>query len=268
LVSIRYQSSTDISGSLKVQLVTHHHHRRLHQCRATCRRSREQRRRHPHPPRSTAASTSPRHSLPSLSRLSWLNPRRCCRCPMQLTTARPLRAPPLPLRLHTAMQKLRIVTLGFRVGDAHEAVSRRPPIALDTVVARTHMYTYAAKVWDSSIVQGPFSVAPCQTLLVPNRKQRFIRCMSGLSPPSSRCSVADDAKRRTQQLGGERGGGGGDCVGVAVLPRSGGGLLTILAVAPPQLHRRVTSASRNVRFCRYRFAATDLNSKATWFGNQ
>jgi hypothetical protein len=49
---------------------------------------------------------------------------------------------------------------------AHEAVSRRPPISLDTIVARTHMYTYAAKVWDVSLerVQGPFSVAS-----VPNR---------------------------------------------------------------------------------------------------
>ena len=26
------------------------------------------------------------------------------------------------------------------------------------------MYTYAAKVWELSLVQGPFSVAPCQTL--------------------------------------------------------------------------------------------------------
>jgi hypothetical protein len=46
---------------------------------------------------------------------------------------------------------------------AHAAVSRRPPISLDTIVARTHMYTYAAKVWDLSIVQGAFSVAPCRT---------------------------------------------------------------------------------------------------------
>jgi hypothetical protein len=46
------------------------------------------------------------------------------------------------------------------VGDiAHAAVSRRPPISLDTMVPRTHMHTYAAKVWDLSIVQGPFSVA-------------------------------------------------------------------------------------------------------------
>jgi hypothetical protein len=51
--------------------------------------------------------------------------------------------------------------------NAHEAVSRRPPIPLYTIVARTHMYTYATKVWDLFIVQGPFPVAPCQTLAKP-----------------------------------------------------------------------------------------------------
>ena len=51
---------------------------------------------------------------------------------------------------------------------AHEAVSRRPPIPLYTSVARTHMYTYPAKVWDLPIVQGPFSVAAC-----PNPKRTF-----------------------------------------------------------------------------------------------
>jgi hypothetical protein len=50
----------------------------------------------------------------------------------------------------------------FGWGIAHAAVSRRPPISLYTVVARTHMYTYDARVWDLSIVQGPFSVAPCK----------------------------------------------------------------------------------------------------------
>jgi hypothetical protein len=43
------------------------------------------------------------------------------------------------------------------------APSRLAPsmaISLHTTVARTHMYPYAAKVWDLSIVQGPFSVAP------------------------------------------------------------------------------------------------------------
>jgi hypothetical protein len=49
---------------------------------------------------------------------------------------------------------------------AHPAVSRRPPISLYTSVAHTHMYTRDANVWDSSIVQAPFSVAPCQTLIV------------------------------------------------------------------------------------------------------
>jgi hypothetical protein len=33
-----------------------------------------------------------------------------------------------------------------------------------TIVARTRMYTYAANVWDLSIVQGPFPAAPRQTL--------------------------------------------------------------------------------------------------------
>jgi hypothetical protein len=55
------------------------------------------------------------------------------------------------------------------VGDfgwesAHEALSRRPPISLDTIVARTHMYTYAAKVLGFVHRSGPFSVAPCQSL--------------------------------------------------------------------------------------------------------
>ena len=44
------------------------------------------------------------------------------------------------------------------VGDfgweiAHAVVSRRPPIPLDTIVARTRLYTYAAKGWDLSFVK-------------------------------------------------------------------------------------------------------------------
>jgi hypothetical protein len=51
-------------------------------------------------------------------------------------------------------EKLRIVRLGFGWEMAHEAVSRRPPISLSRVVARTEGYTYAAQVWDLSLVQG------------------------------------------------------------------------------------------------------------------
>jgi hypothetical protein len=47
---------------------------------------------------------------------------------------------------------------------AHAAVSRRPPIPLDTIVARTQSYTYDATVWDLSIVQGAFPVTPCPNL--------------------------------------------------------------------------------------------------------
>jgi hypothetical protein len=70
------------------------------------------------------------------------------------------------------------------------AVSRRPPTPLDTMVARTEGCTYAANVWNLSIVQGPFSVAPCQC---PKRydSQLLHRCTT----PKER----------------ERGGGGGWC---------------------------------------------------------
>jgi hypothetical protein len=47
---------------------------------------------------------------------------------------------------------------------AHTAVTRRPPISLNTMVPRPGGYAYDVGVWDLSIVQGPFSVAPCQTL--------------------------------------------------------------------------------------------------------
>ena len=47
---------------------------------------------------------------------------------------------------------------------AHAAVTRRPPVSLYAMVPRTGGYAYDVGVWDLSIVQGPFSVAPCQTL--------------------------------------------------------------------------------------------------------
>jgi hypothetical protein len=56
----------------------------------------------------------------------------------------------------------KFVTLGFRVGVAHAAVSQRPPISLDPSVARTRGYAYDVGVWDMFIVRA-FSVAPCQT---------------------------------------------------------------------------------------------------------
>ena len=41
--------------------------------------------------------------------------------------------------------------VGFRWEIAHAAVTRHPPIPLDTVVPRTGGYTYAVGVWDLSI---------------------------------------------------------------------------------------------------------------------
>jgi hypothetical protein len=51
----------------------------------------------------------------------------------------------------------------FRRKIAHAAVTRRPPISLYTT-PRTGGYAYDVGVWDLSIIQGPFSVAPRQTL--------------------------------------------------------------------------------------------------------
>jgi hypothetical protein len=54
---------------------------------------------------------------------------------------------------------------------AHAAVTQRPPISLYTIAPRTGGFAYAVGVWDLSIIQGPFPVAPCQT-------NRFSLCVS------------------------------------------------------------------------------------------
>jgi hypothetical protein len=58
------------------------------------------------------------------------------------------------------MSKLR--NRGFGWGIAHAAVTRRPPISLDTMVPRTGGYAYGVGVCSS--FKGTFSVAPCQAL--------------------------------------------------------------------------------------------------------
>ena len=59
-------------------------------------------------------------------------------------------------------KKLRIVTFGWAI--AHAAVSRRPPVFLSRIVARTHMNTHAAKVWDFPSFVDHFCRPVCQTL--------------------------------------------------------------------------------------------------------
>jgi hypothetical protein len=57
------------------------------------------------------------------------------------------------------------VTLGISgEGSLTGAVTRRPPVSRYTSVPGTGGYTYDVGVWDLFIIQGPFSVAPCQTL--------------------------------------------------------------------------------------------------------
>jgi hypothetical protein len=78
----------------------------------------------------------------------------------------PLREPHLvQLKLHLRDKRYTVSfnTSPSSLDDSHEAVSRRPPLSLYSTLARTHMYTRGARVWDWSLVQGPFSVAPCPT---------------------------------------------------------------------------------------------------------
>jgi hypothetical protein len=83
---------------------------------------------------------------------------------------------------------------------AHGAVSRRPPISLYTIVPRTGGDAHAAKVWDLSIVQEPFSVAPC-----PTPAFRF-RPLSAPLPPRS--TLVCDTHAEAKKLGYGAGGAG------------------------------------------------------------
>jgi hypothetical protein len=79
---------------------------------------------------------------------------------------------------HTAMQK-RIVTLQ-RVGISGGRWLTRPfrdarRFPLYTIAARTQMYTHDASVWDLSLVQGAFSVAPRQTPYKPSLVRTMVR---------------------------------------------------------------------------------------------
>jgi hypothetical protein len=52
---------------------------------------------------------------------------------------------------------------------AHEAVSQRLPVSFGTMVARTRMHTYAAKVGALSLVQGQIFCRPVPNRSVPIR---------------------------------------------------------------------------------------------------
>jgi hypothetical protein len=96
---------------------------------------------------------------------------------------------------------------------AHEAITRRPPIPLYTTVPLTGDYAYNVGVWDLSIVQGPFSVAPCPTLTF--RFRNFCVAVGG----------RPERGRRRRGGGGAAGGGGAvPHVGHHALPRHGAAL--------------------------------------------
>jgi hypothetical protein len=76
--------------------------------------------------------------------------------------AQDVRSPQSSQRPRTAMQQSRIVTgrdSGW--GIAHGAVSRSPPISSTRWYPVPEATRTALGVWDLSLVQGPFSAAPC-----------------------------------------------------------------------------------------------------------
>jgi hypothetical protein len=75
--------------------------------------------------------------------------------------------------LHSDAQVANRYVRDFGWGIAHAAVSRRPPISLDTIVARTHMYAHGAKVWNLSSFKG-FLSPRCQTLTIRNFCIRYV----------------------------------------------------------------------------------------------
>ena len=109
--------------------------------------------------------------------------------------------------------------------------SRRPPIPLHTTAARTHMNTHAAHVWGSSIVQGPFSVAPCLTLTVPIRNVLASLCTYLVSAVRRHVSGLEGcaaALGSVSVVPPPRGLGRGTCT---TLPPGGGGPAVIMPSA-------------------------------------
>jgi hypothetical protein len=74
---------------------------------------------------------------------------------------------PLCVRLCSDGKSCESLRWGIRVGDElTRPFSPRPPIPLDTSVARTEGYTYAAEVWGLCIVQGPVLSPRAEPLIV------------------------------------------------------------------------------------------------------
>ena len=62
---------------------------------------------------------------------------------------------------------------------SHEAVTRRPPIPLDTMVPRIEGYAYDVGVWDLSIIQGPFSIARAKPQRYDSQTFASLYCVVG-----------------------------------------------------------------------------------------
>jgi hypothetical protein len=126
-----------------------------------------------------------------------------------------------PARYSEGGKVANFVTVRISGGEvAHGAVSRRSPIPLDTMAARTHMYTCYVGVLDSSIIQGPFPVAPCQTLTLrfatfsSLQAGRRSTCGSPRATPAPPCWLTRSSTSRWRSAAGE-------CAGSTPSPASG-----------------------------------------------
>jgi hypothetical protein len=168
------------------------------------------------------------------------------------------------------------------------------------MVPRTGGYAYDANAWDSSIIQGPFSVAPCQTFRVTIRTLCIavwwlsgdcVRFPPRLIYPAGAAAAVGVAHKAAEAGQGPPQRAFRLCVDARAfrakkLPIAVAKVYVKLKLppelegaAPPSHWPIAQAASRGAFFfgtlelaacqiLRYRFAATDLNSKATWFGIQ
>jgi hypothetical protein len=143
-------------------------------------------------------------------------------------------------------------------GSAHQALDAKPLVQVPHLRTRTPMRSKTSSVHMF-----------CRSLVYAlAREVHADKCKASLSsvarlhPPLPRPAATERARCTpgllafTSQL-----------PGAQKRPHAGA-RRTLMQRSLPQLTARLPSCRLNVRFCRHRFPATDLNSIATWFGIQ
>jgi hypothetical protein len=98
------------------------------------------------------------------------------------------------------MKKLRIVTLGIRVGDSRGRFATPADFPLQDC-SPYRGSTYEAKVCALSLVQGPCSVAPCQTISSDSHLSH--RCMTRAAGTLEEVVKKNNVKFLKQLLSGQ-----------------------------------------------------------------